>query len=64
MSDKRRKQQQKELDAAIGVQSLLEKDRINYNLGIVPPPIIQEPTEEVYQSIQYNEKLLKDNFLS
>jgi hypothetical protein len=60
-SDKRKNLKSEELKISNENEKKLQKNRINYNNNIIPPPIIQLPSEEVYKSIEFNEKILKNN---
>jgi hypothetical protein len=60
-SGKRKDLKDKELEIAVQNEKKLQENRINYNNHIIPPPIVQKPTEEMFQNINSFEKLLKDN---
>jgi hypothetical protein len=60
-SDKRKNLKSEELKISNENEKKLQKNRINYNNNNIPPAIIQLPSEEVYKSIEFNEKTLKNN---
>jgi hypothetical protein len=45
-SDKRKNLKSEELKIANENEKKLQKNRINYNNNIIPPPIVQLPSEE------------------
>ena len=57
----RKKIKDEELKQAIKNETILQQSRINYNRNIFIPPIIERPSNEIYETIQQQQDFFRRN---
>ena len=60
-SNQGKKLQDEELKRRIQNEAKLQQSRINYNRNIFIPAIVERPTNEIYETVQKQQDLLKRN---
>jgi CRISPR/Cas system CSM-associated protein Csm5 (group 7 of RAMP superfamily) len=52
-----------QLEFALKNEKTAEERRINLNSNLIPDSIVQKSSEEIYEDINAQEKILKDNLV-